>query len=203
MMSSETFLFITSCASPGLCVSLLTIAEAARSAAIEDGVVGALQASENSGPLTASVVKREDVGYYSQNHVMEPLHSSAAAAQMKNPLEIQSHGSTIHANPISKDASVTHSLPTKPKSSNVNHTTTAKTTSHHRSSASTSSAAAGANSSGSKRKGPLLRRGKWTLEEEAYANRLIQEFKAGLLPLTDGTTLRTFLSKLLNCDPMR
>jgi hypothetical protein len=48
-----------------------------------------------------------------------------------------------------------------------------------------------------------LRRGKWTSEEEAYANRLIQEFKAGLLPLTDGTTLRTFLSKLLNCDPMR
>ena len=50
---------------------------------------------------------------------------------------------------------------------------------------------------------PVLRRGKWTCEEEAYANRLIQEFKAGLLPLTDGTTLRTFLSKLLNCDPMR
>lgn len=49
----------------------------------------------------------------------------------------------------------------------------------------------------------VLRRGKWTSEEEAYANRLIQEFKAGLLPLTDGTTLRTFLSKLLNCDPMR
>jgi hypothetical protein len=55
----------------------------------------------------------------------------------------------------------------------------------------------------SKKKGPPLRRGKWTPEEEAYAARLIQEFKAGLLPLTDGTTLRTFLSKLLNCDPMR
>jgi hypothetical protein len=54
-----------------------------------------------------------------------------------------------------------------------------------------------------KKKGPPLRRGKWTSEEEAYAGRLIQEFKAGLLPLTDGTTLRTFLSKLLNCDPMR
>ena len=37
----------------------------------------------------------------------------------------------------------------------------------------------------------------------AYAMRLIAEFKAGLLPLTDGTTLRTFLSKLLHCDPMR
>lgn len=58
-------------------------------------------------------------------------------------------------------------------------------------------------SSNSSKKGPPLRRGKWTTEEEAYANRLIQEFKAGLLPLTDGTTLRTFLSKLLNCDPMR
>ena len=57
--------------------------------------------------------------------------------------------------------------------------------------------------SSSKKKGQQLRRGKWTLEEESYANRLIQEFKAGLLPLTDGTTLRTFLSKLLNCDPMR
>lgn len=59
------------------------------------------------------------------------------------------------------------------------------------------------NTSKSKANGPSLRRGKWTPEEEAYANRLIYEFKAGLLPLTDGTTLRTFLSKLLNCDPMR
>ena len=61
----------------------------------------------------------------------------------------------------------------------------------------------GGGGGGGKKKGPPLRRGKWTVEEEAYANRLIQEFKAGLLPLTDGTTLRTFLSKLLNCDPMR
>lgn len=60
-----------------------------------------------------------------------------------------------------------------------------------------------ATSGGGKKKGPPLRRGKWSAEEEAYANRLIMEFKAGLLPLTDGTTLRTFLSKLLNCDPMR
>ena len=59
------------------------------------------------------------------------------------------------------------------------------------------------NNTNTNTKGPPLRRGKWTPEEEAYAARLIQEFKAGLLPLTDGTTLRTFLSKLLNCDPMR
>lgn len=54
-----------------------------------------------------------------------------------------------------------------------------------------------------KKSGHPLRRGKWTSEEETYAARLIQEFKSGLLPLTDGTTLRNFLSKLLNCDPMR
>jgi hypothetical protein len=29
-----------------------------------------------------------------------------------------------------------------------------------------------------------LRRGKWTAEEEAYASRLIEDFKSGLLPLT-------------------
>ncbi len=63
--------------------------------------------------------------------------------------------------------------------------------------------ASSSGSGSSKKKGPPLRRGKWTPEEEAYANRLIMEFKSGLLPLTDGTTLRTFLSKLLNCDPMR
>eukprot|EP00602_Paraphysomonas_sp_CaronLab_P012719 CAMPEP_0185038102 /NCGR_PEP_ID=MMETSP1103-20130426/33334_1 /TAXON_ID=36769 /ORGANISM="Paraphysomonas bandaiensis, Strain Caron Lab Isolate" /LENGTH=670 /DNA_ID=CAMNT_0027576379 /DNA_START=87 /DNA_END=2099 /DNA_ORIENTATION=- len=48
-----------------------------------------------------------------------------------------------------------------------------------------------------------IRRGKWSPEEEAYANRLIEEFKSGLLPIADGVTLRTFLSKVLHCDPMR
>ena len=60
-----------------------------------------------------------------------------------------------------------------------------------------------ANNNGKGKAKSSLRRGKWTSEEEAYATRLINEFKSGLLPLTDGTTLRTFLSKLLNCDPMR
>ena len=80
---------------------------------------------------------------------------------------------------------------------------TASSNSRSANQSASSSATTGTHSSASKRKGPLLRRGKWSLEEEQYANRLIQEFKAGLLPLTDGTTLRTFLSKLLNCDPMR
>jgi len=66
----------------------------------------------------------------------------------------------------------------------------------------TSNSSGGGSSSKKKTPHPL-RRGKWTSEEEAYANRLIGEFKSGLLPLTDGTTLRNFLSKLLNCDPMR
>ncbi|CAH0487754.1 unnamed protein product [Peronospora farinosa] len=49
----------------------------------------------------------------------------------------------------------------------------------------------------------VMRKGKWTAEESAYCDRLIEEFKKGNLPLSEGTTLRTFLSKLLNCDPMR
>ncbi|DBA01643.1 TPA: hypothetical protein N0F65_010294, partial [Lagenidium giganteum] len=51
--------------------------------------------------------------------------------------------------------------------------------------------------------GISMRKGKWTSEESAYCDRLIEEFKKGNLPLAEGTTLRTFLSKLLNCDPMR
>ena len=49
----------------------------------------------------------------------------------------------------------------------------------------------------------VLRRGKWTPEESAYANRLIVEFKRGTLPLPPNVTLREFLSRLLRCDPMR
>lgn len=67
----------------------------------------------------------------------------------------------------------------------------------------TTSHSSGSSSTSKKKTPHPLRRGKWTSEEEAYANRLIGEFKSGLLPLTDGTTLRNFLSKLLNCDPMR
>jgi len=50
--------------------------------------------------------------------------------------------------------------------------------------------------------GPL-RRGKWTVEEETYVARVIQDFNSGYLDAPAGTTLRTFLSDKLNCDPMR
>ena len=50
---------------------------------------------------------------------------------------------------------------------------------------------------------PHLRRGKWTSEEEAYSYLLIKSFREGILPLPSGTTLRSFLSRVLNCDPMR
>ena len=47
------------------------------------------------------------------------------------------------------------------------------------------------------------RKGKWTYEEEAYATRLIRDFKAGILPLRDGASLRAYLADKLNCEPMR
>lgn len=48
-----------------------------------------------------------------------------------------------------------------------------------------------------------LRRGKWTMEEEAYVARVIQDFNSGFLDAPAGTTLRTYLSEKLKCDPMR
>ena len=48
-----------------------------------------------------------------------------------------------------------------------------------------------------------LRRGKWTPEEEESVSRVISDFNAGFLKAPPGTTLRSYLSEKLNCDPMR
>jgi hypothetical protein len=48
-----------------------------------------------------------------------------------------------------------------------------------------------------------LRRGKWTVEEEAYVGRVIEDFNSGFLNAPAGTTLRSYLSEKLQCDPMR
>jgi hypothetical protein len=62
----------------------------------------------------------------------------------------------------------------------------------------------GASGSPSKsRTGTTLRRGKWTVEEEAYVARVIQDFNSGFLNAPAGTTLRSYLSDKLQCDPMR
>jgi hypothetical protein len=46
--------------------------------------------------------------------------------------------------------------------------------------------------------------GKWSQEEEAYANRLIAQFENGTLPdCAEGSTLRSYLARKLNCAPMR
>ena len=56
-----------------------------------------------------------------------------------------------------------------------------------------------------KQRPSCLRRGKWTMEEEAYVIRMIRDFQLGYLKSTPstGTTLRTYLSQQLHCDPMR
>lgn len=57
--------------------------------------------------------------------------------------------------------------------------------------------------SSSGKSGATLRRGKWTVEEEAYVARVIQDFNSGFLNASAGTTLRSYLSEKLQCDPMR
>lgn len=46
-------------------------------------------------------------------------------------------------------------------------------------------------------------RGKWTNEECQYMLGLMEAFKAGHLPLREGTTLRSFLSSMMKCKPKR
>ena len=58
-------------------------------------------------------------------------------------------------------------------------------------------------SSSRNKSGQALRRGKWTVEEEAYVARVIQDFNSGFLNAPAGTTLRSYLSEKLQCDPMR
>ena len=47
------------------------------------------------------------------------------------------------------------------------------------------------------------RRGKWTPEEEAYCAELVAGFQSGILPIAEGTTLRSMLSQQLHCVAMR
>ena len=41
------------------------------------------------------------------------------------------------------------------------------------------------------------------MEEEAYVARVINDFNSGFLNAPAGTTLRSYLSEKLQCDPMR
>ncbi len=48
------------------------------------------------------------------------------------------------------------------------------------------------------------RMGKWSWQEERYAQQLIEAFENGLLTdCEDGSTLRSYLARKLNCAPMR
>jgi hypothetical protein len=44
----------------------------------------------------------------------------------------------------------------------------------------------------------IWRKGKWTEEEEAYAEKIILGFNAGIIDVPPGTTLRSAMSELLN-----
>lgn len=46
--------------------------------------------------------------------------------------------------------------------------------------------------------------GRWTAEEEEYAQGVIKEFKAGNIEgLSNGATLRNYIAKMLLCPPKR
>lgn len=48
------------------------------------------------------------------------------------------------------------------------------------------------------------RSGKWSIEEERFAKKLIEDFQSGILKdCEEGCTLRAYLARKLNCAPMR
>lgn len=50
----------------------------------------------------------------------------------------------------------------------------------------------------------MQRAGKWSADEENLANQLVTDFENGALEdCDDGTTLRSYLARKLNCAPMR
>lgn len=51
--------------------------------------------------------------------------------------------------------------------------------------------------------GASFRKGKWMVQEEEYTSRIIYYYNLGLLTLPEGQTLRSYIAKKLNCDPMR
>jgi len=155
--------------------------------------------NESQDNNTSNLIKKNNV-----SNVVVPISNSLNSSDNKNLYRRPNGG--LSSLPASATTPAPNYRPKTSKSSTVKALNPPRSTSNVSSSqsqTSSSTPSSSKSSSSSKSKGPLLRRGKWTSEEENYANRLIQEFKSGLLPLTDGTTLRTFLSKLLNCDPMR
>lgn len=163
------------------------------------------------GSSSAADKKHNDNIPRNETVVALPGNSSNSTSQPHNRHDAPSAGAAAHL--ASQNMTVTKSMPLSAGVTNAAGTPSSPSPSAPLPTASSAGASStrtgnhdaanGHMTGGGKKKGPPLRRGKWSAEEEAYANRLIMEFKAGLLPLTDGTTLRTFLSKLLNCDPMR
>ena len=49
----------------------------------------------------------------------------------------------------------------------------------------------------------ITRKGKWSQEEEEFVEQLIKEFEDGTIVCVNGTTLRSYLAKRLNCSGMR
>ena len=167
--------------------------QAARSAALADGLISETNESDEEDNTSSAAAALTMVANQASRDGSDPCRE----------LSTQEHAAAALANKSAEVAAAQAAA----ASAASGKTTASATATAPKPSAATQKLSSTTSPSPSacvgKKKGPPLRRGKWTPEEEAYASRLIQEFKAGLLPLTDGTTLRTFLSKLLNCDPMR
>eukprot|EP00522_Entomoneis_paludosa_P004359 CAMPEP_0172471606 /NCGR_PEP_ID=MMETSP1065-20121228/67901_1 /TAXON_ID=265537 /ORGANISM="Amphiprora paludosa, Strain CCMP125" /LENGTH=454 /DNA_ID=CAMNT_0013229709 /DNA_START=165 /DNA_END=1529 /DNA_ORIENTATION=+ len=190
------------------------IAAAEGEAILQEAPYGS--SSPTTPPLSSGAQEEENVGIPSQHASEHDLTSLAAAAAAANAMEFGANEAQdlIHAStkestaPRVSRSSSTSSPPPPVPATPVGSTTSSgapvvvgKSKARPRSSSTTSASGAQATSSTSNSKS--LRRGKWTVEEETYVARVIQDFNLGYLKAPAGTTLRTYLSEKLQCDPMR
>eukprot|EP00816_Leptocylindrus_hargravesii_P012336 CAMPEP_0196808182 /NCGR_PEP_ID=MMETSP1362-20130617/8171_1 /TAXON_ID=163516 /ORGANISM="Leptocylindrus danicus, Strain CCMP1856" /LENGTH=546 /DNA_ID=CAMNT_0042182417 /DNA_START=279 /DNA_END=1919 /DNA_ORIENTATION=+ len=131
--------------------------------------------------------------------IMSPSKSSSSSSSTTPLKNRGSNNSNNHSNK-QRSSSSSHTSASGVSSSSSSSSTVTKQTSHNSHPTATATATATATSSNGK---STLRRGKWTLEEEAYVARVIRDFNSGHLAAPAGTTLRTYLSEKLHCDPMR
>jgi len=141
----------------------------------------------------------------------DQVHKSVSASVLHDTETLNPSGRRRSSRPVSSVSSKTSSLPESqlPRSYSMNDARSVEEPLHVSTKSTAppkvivTSAPISLPMKGNGRQKGTLRRGKWTVEEEAYVARVIQDFNSGFLHAPAGTTLRTYLSEKLQCDPMR
>jgi hypothetical protein len=167
-----------------------------------DGHINAVESTIQPGTTTTLKSKESKVTTITDDSVTESLHSSKSSDELKKDLPTTEERI---ANEQSSNSEVRNFSEQKneddndQKSSSLTSSSPITCSDERSTNSQKSSDSNSLEKDGTKK----LRKGKWTPEEEEYANAVTRYFRSGLLELPNGHTLRSYLAYKLNCDPMR